>query len=222
MNAKKLAGEKAVELISDGMIVGLGTGSTAFWAIEKIGERVKEGLKIKAIATSKRSEEQARSHGVIIVDFDEINEIDITIDGADETDAQLNLIKGGGGALLREKIVATNSKQLIVVADESKLVKHLGKFPLPVEVNIFGWQTVFKKLKSFGCEPYLRMNESEFYLTDNGNYIIDCPFKQIQDAAALHNEINSIVGVVENGLFINIASKLIIAANDGSIKILEK
>ncbi len=222
MNAKKIAGEKGVELVQDGVIVGLGTGSTASWAIEKIGERVKDGLKIKAIATSKRSEEQALRLNIPIIGFDEIDVIDITIDGADEMDHDLNLIKGGGGALLREKIVATNSKKMIVVADESKLVKRLGKFGVPVEVVCFGYETVLKRLKKLGCETKFRMNENEFYVTDNGNYIIDCFFGEIENVASIHDKINAIVGVVENGLFVNIASKVIIARSDGSIEILEK
>ncbi len=222
MNAKKLAGEKAVELVKDGMILGLGTGTTAFWVIEKLGQLVKDGLKIKAIATSKRSEEQARGLSIPIVGFDEIEEIDLTIDGADETDGHLNLIKGGGGALLREKIVATNSKQMVVVADESKLVKCLGKFPLPVEVDVFGWETVLRKLRALGCVPQLRMKEKEIYITDNGNYIVDCAFTAIEDVAALHDAINDIVGVVENGLFVNIATKLVIGYNDGTLKVFDK
>jgi ribose 5-phosphate isomerase A len=220
MNAKHLAASQAVSYIKSGMTVGLGTGSTAYWAIEMIGEKVKEKeLQIKAIATSKRSEEQARSLGIPIVSFAEIDEIDITIDGADEADEQLNLIKGGGGALLREKIVASNSKQLIIIVDESKLVKHLGKFSLPVEVVVFGWEKVFQKLKSLGCVPELRMESNNLYITDNSNYIIDCAFSEILSPAALHEKINAIVGVVENGLFINLATKVIAGFENGETKI---
>src|SRR5450631_324490 len=154
MNPKQLAAEKAVSFLEDGMTIGLGTGSTAYWAIEKIGEKVKrEGWKIKAIATSIRSEEQARGLGIPIFDFSTIKSIDITIDGADEVNEKMELIKGGGGALLREKIVASNSKQMIVVADESKWVSMLGKFPLPVEVIHFGWERTFEKLQLLGCDP---------------------------------------------------------------------
>ncbi|HTQ26811.1 MAG TPA: ribose-5-phosphate isomerase RpiA [Puia sp.] len=223
MNAKKNAADAAVNFVSSGMIVGLGTGSTAYWAIEKIGERMRqEGLQIKAIATSKRSEEQARSLNIPIYSFADIDEIDITIDGADESDAAFNLIKGGGGALLREKIVASNSKQLIVIADETKLVKHLGKFPLPVEIALFGWEKTFKKLKALGCTPHLRMDKQQPYLTDNGNYIIDCAFNEISNPPELHEQINRIVGVMENGLFINLAKKLVIAYMDGTTKVFEK
>ena|ERR1035438_1058575 len=223
MNSKQLAANKAVSFIKSGMTVGLGTGSTAYWAIEMIGEKVKKNeLQIKAIATSKRSEEQARSLGIPIVSFAEIDQIDITIDGADETDEQLNLIKGGGGALLREKIVASNSWQLIIIVDESKLVKHLGKFSLPVETVVFGWEKVFQKLQSLGCVPKLRMGNDKPYITDNSNYIIDCAFGEIVNPAALHEKINSIVGVVENGLFINLASKVIAGFENGELKIFDR
>ncbi|HVY76157.1 MAG TPA: ribose-5-phosphate isomerase RpiA [Puia sp.] len=223
MNPKQLAAEKAVEFLKDGMTVGLGTGSTAWWAIEKIGEKVKkEGWKIRAIATSLRSEAQARSLGIPIYGFDEIDEIDITIDGADEADSKLYLIKGGGGALLREKIVATNSRQMIVVADDSKYVKTLGKFPLPVEVVLFGWEKTFQKLKALGCEPKQRIDKDSGkpYLTDNGNYIVDCSFGSIPDPVALHERINAITGVVDNGLFVNIASKLVLGYADGKVKVI--
>jgi len=223
MNAKQIAAEKAVSFIEDGMTIGLGTGTTAWWAIEKIGERVKkEGWKIRAIATSVRSEEQARSLGIPIFSFAEIGIIDVTIDGADEADGDLHLIKGGGGALLREKIVATNSRQMIVVADESKKVKTLGKFPLPVEVVLFGWERTFEKLRLLGCEPKRRMNREVPYLTDNGNYIVDCAFGKIEDPADLHERINAITGVVDNGLFINIASKLVLGLENGETRIISR
>ncbi|HVU83499.1 MAG TPA: ribose-5-phosphate isomerase RpiA [Puia sp.] len=223
MNAKQIAAEKAVGFLEDGMTVGLGTGSTAWWAIEKIGEKVKkEGWKIRAIATSVRSEEQARSLGIPVFSFAEIGMIDVTIDGADEADGQLQLIKGGGGALLREKIVASNSRQMIVVADESKKVKTLGKFPLPVEVVVFGWERTFEKLRLLGCEPVRRMNAAAPYLTDNGNYIVDCAFGKIDDPPGLHERINAITGVVDNGLFINIASRLVLGFENGETQIISR
>jgi ribose 5-phosphate isomerase A len=221
MNVKQLAAEKAVTFLDDGMTVGLGTGSTAYWAIEKIGEKVnKEGWKIKAIATSIRSEEQAMGLGIPIVNFSSARSIDVTIDGADEVDGCLQLIKGGGGALLREKIVATNSLQMIVVADESKWVKTLGKFPLPVEVIHFGWERTFEKLQHLGCRAMRRMNGTEPYLTDNGNFIVDCAFEEINDAPRLHAAVNEITGVVDNGLFIQVATKLVLGFNDGTTRIL--
>ncbi len=223
MNTKKLAADKAVSYVKDGMTVGLGTGSTAYWAIEGIGQRIKdEGLNLKAIATSIRSEEQARACGIPIVSFAEINEIDLTIDGADEADEHLELIKGGGGALLREKIVASNSKRVIIIVDETKLVKRLGAFRVPVEVIRFGWEKNFKNLQQTGCAPLLRMSEDRPYLTDNNNYIIDCDFGLIEQPAELHNRINAIPGIVENGLFINIASMVIAGYSNGEIKILER
>jgi ribose 5-phosphate isomerase A len=223
MNPKQLAAEKAVSFLDDGMIIGLGTGSTAYWAIESIGQKMKEeNWKIKAIATSVRSEEQARGLGIPIVDFSSIKVIDVTIDGADEVNDKLELIKGGGGALLREKIVATNSRVMIVVADESKWVKTLGKFPLPVEVVHFGWERTFDKLRLLGCEPKRRMNGTEPYLTDNGNYIVDCSFIEITEPPALHDAVNSITGVVDNGLFIHIANKLVLGFNSGETRTISR
>jgi ribose 5-phosphate isomerase A len=223
MNPKQLAAEKAVSFLENGMTIGLGTGTTAYWAIEKIGEKVKmENWKIRAIATSIRSEDQARNLGIPIFDFSTIRSIDITIDGADEVNPQLQLIKGGGGALLREKIVATNSKQMIVVADESKWVKTLGSFPLPVEVVHFGWQRTFEKLQLLGCDAKRRMQENGPYLTDNGNYIIDCSFGEIKDPPALHESVNAITGVVDNGLFIQIASKLVLGFNNGETRVISR
>jgi ribose 5-phosphate isomerase A len=220
--SKRRAAEKAVECISDGMVVGLGTGSTVYWAIQKIGERIKEGLNIKAIATSNHSENLAKELGIILVPFSEIEVIDITIDGADEVDSEWNLIKGGGGALLREKIVATASKQLIIIVDESKLVSSLGKFPLPVEIVKFGFEMTIKKLSILGCNPKLRILDNKPYNTDNGNYIIDCNFGRIGHPKELHNEINMIPGVVDNGLFINIAKQVIVGYQDGTVKNFDK
>ena len=221
MNAKQLAAEKAVSFLDNGMTIGLGTGTTAYWAIEKIGEKVKkEGWNIKAIATSVVSEEQARGLGIPIFDFSTIKSIDITIDGADEVNPRLQLIKGGGGALLREKIVATNSKQMIVVADESKWVETLGKFPLPVEVVHFGWERTFDKLQMLGCEAKRRMKGTVPYITDNGNYIVDCAFGEIKDPPLLQELINAITGVVDNGLFVHIASKLVLGLNNGETRVI--
>jgi ribose 5-phosphate isomerase A len=223
MNAKQLAAEKAVSFLENGMTVGLGTGSTAFWAIEKIGKLVNEdNWKLKAIATSIRSEEQARGLGIPILDFSKIKLIDITIDGADEVTEHLQLIKGGGGALLREKIVATNSRLMIVVADESKLVSSLGRFPLPVEVVHFGWERTFEKLQMLGCEAKRRMKGTAPYLTDNGNYIVDCAFEIIKDPPALHESVNAITGVVDNGLFIQIAGKLVLGLNNGETRVIRR
>ncbi|PWT72325.1 MAG: ribose 5-phosphate isomerase A [Bacteroidetes bacterium] len=221
MNTKKIAADEAIKLVQNGMTVGLGTGSTAYYAIEGIGRRMREeGLTIRAIATSARSEAQAHSLQIPIVSFTDFDHLDLTIDGADECDYNLNLIKGGGGALLREKIVASNSRQLIIIGDKSKLVQQLGRFPLPVEVVSFGLEKTFLKLKALGCQPTLRLAEGKPYVTDNNNFIIDCQFAAIPDPKALHDQINSIVGVVENGLFINLATQLIIASETGDIQTL--
>lgn len=221
INVKQLAAEKAVEYVEDGMKVGLGTGSTAYWAIRKLGERVSEGLKITAVATSRASEEQARELGIPLVAFGDIDSLDLTIDGADELDSSLQLIKGGGGALLREKIVASNSTRMIVIADEGKVVDMLGKFPLPVEIIPFAWEWTVAELAKLGCQPELRRSGEELYRTDNGNYIADCRFEAIEAAPKLALTIQSIPGVVDHGLFIGIAAMAIVGKHDGSIEIIE-
>ncbi|HBS46755.1 MAG TPA: ribose 5-phosphate isomerase A [Paenibacillus sp.] len=221
INVKQLAAEKAVEYVEDGMNVGLGTGSTAYWAIRKLGERVSEGLKITAVATSRASEEQARELGIPLVAFSDIDSLDLTIDGADELDSSLQLIKGGGGALLREKIVASNSTRMIVIADEGKVVNTLGKFPLPVEIVPFAWEWTVAELAKLGCQPELRRSGEELYKTDNGNYIADCRFEAIEAAPKLALTIQSIPGVVDHGLFIGIAAMAIVGKHDGTIEIIE-
>ncbi len=219
MNPKQLAASRAVEFIREGMIVGLGTGSTAFWAIEYTAQRVAQGLNITVVATSEDTAMKARERGIHITSFDEVPYVDIDIDGADEADEDLNLIKGGGGALMREKIVASATRQFIVIADESKLVKKLGKFPLPVEVVIFGWEHTNRALEQLGCQTKRRMTpDGKPFVTDNGNYILDCNFNIIKDAPALEKDINSIIGVVDNGLFIHMAERVIVGCMDGSVK----
>lgn len=220
MNPKQLAGEKAAEYIESGMTVGLGTGSTAYWAIQKIGNMVKQGLQIKAVATSQQSETLARELDIPIVAFSDIDHIDIDIDGADEVDAQLNLIKGGGGALLREKIIASNSRRFIVVADASKFVTTLGKFPLPVEVIPFAWELSFRQLQQLGVKPVRRKINGEVFITDNGNYIADLAMGSIPDPQELQQRIGLIPGVAENGLFLRMADTAVIAQADGTVKIL--
>jgi ribose 5-phosphate isomerase A len=218
--AKKAAGEKAAGYVSDGMVIGLGTGSTAYWAIKKIGEMVKDGLKIRALATSKQSEQLAHEAAIPIISFEVIDRIDVTIDGADEADRDMNLVKGGGGALTREKIIGAATELYIIVMDESKLVDQLGKFPLAVEVLPFGWQMTQRKLSELGCNPVLRLSNGNPYETDNGNHIIDCAFGTIITPDSLQVEINSIAGVVENGLFVNMADMLIVASNSGELEII--
>lgn len=213
---KKAAGERAAALVEPGMTIGLGTGSTAYWAIQAIGERVRDGLEIRAIATSIESEQMARSLRIPLVTFAECMAFDMDIDGADEVDQRFCLIKGGGGALLREKIIAAASRRMVVVADDSKWVRQLGAFPLPVEIIPFGWEITRQKVGALGCEPVLREKQGAPYLTDNGNYILDCSFSQIADPAGLEALLRGIPGVVESGLFIGMADTVILGHADGT------
>jgi ribose 5-phosphate isomerase A len=223
MNTKKIAAEHAVESIQNGMTVGIGTGSTSAFAIEAMGKKVQQGLSITAVASSVRSEEAAANLGIKLVPFSEVDSIDIYIDGADEVDKDLNLIKGGGGALLREKILAFNSKDFLVIVDSSKLVDHLGKFLLPVEIIPFAMELTLKQLRKLDCSTTVRMDGGNPYITDNGNIIIDCDFKKIAQVEQLHHSINSIPGVVENGLFIrNMVSKVIVGYDNGEVKVITK
>jgi ribose 5-phosphate isomerase A len=215
---KKIAAEKAVERVEDGMLIGIGTGSTVEFAIKKLGEMVKSDLKIEGIPTSMRTKKQAKECGIPLVDLNEYNEIDLTIDGADEVDSYLNLIKGGGGALTREKIIAYHSKKVIIIVDESKIVKKLGVgVPIPVEVTKFGWKATKKSLEEIKCTSELRKIMDEVYITDNSNYILDCDFGKIDEPEVLENQINSIPGVVENGLFIGLADEVIVGSKQGII-----
>ena len=214
---KKLAGEKAVEHIEDGMTIGLGTGSTVEYTLRKLGELVKEGLKIKGIPTSIHTQRIAKEEKIPLTSLEENPVIDVTIDGADEVDSDLNLIKGGGGALVREKIIAFNSKKVIIVIDDSKIVKALGiDFPLPVEVVKFGWTSTKKTLEELGCNIELReIMENEPFITDNGNYILDCEFDRINEPEQLEIDINNIPGVVDNGLFIGLVDEVIVGGKQG-------
>lgn len=221
MNPKQVAAEKAVEFVEDGMIVGLGTGSTAYWATQKIAQRISEGLSIRAVASSASTEALAEKLGIPLVSLSAIDHIDITIDGADEVDDQLNLIKGGGGALLREKILAFNSSRFYVVVDESKRVHRLGRFPLPVEIIPFASNVTIRRLQELNGEPVVRMVKGSPFITDNGNLIADCSFKKILDPMELQQRINLIPGVVENGLFVGMATAVIVGDGDGAIQILE-
>ena len=223
MNPKALAAYAAVDLIKDGMKVGLGTGSTAYFAIQKIGQRVQEeGIKVTCIATSLASEELAKSLNIPLADFDTLTRLDITIDGADEADHNLQLIKGGGGALLREKIIAYMTDHYVIIADESKYVETLGRFSLPVEIIPFGWQRTFDLIKALGGAPVLRQKDNSAYITDNGNYILDCAFGQIKNPAQLEIDLNLIPGVVECGLFVNRADTLIIGHPNGEVTTINK
>ncbi|AWB44233.1 ribose 5-phosphate isomerase A [Paenibacillus sp. CAA11] len=218
MNGKQAAGYRAVELIEEGMTVGLGTGSTAYWAIMKLGERVKEGLKVRAIATSLASEKLARELNIPLAAAADIERIDLTIDGADEVNPDMALIKGGGGALLREKMVALQSDRFIVVADASKDVPCLGGFKLPIEIIQFCHEWTLRKLQEkYAAAFELRRKDGELYITDNGNYIVDAAFGKIENPAKLAEELKAITGVVEHGLFVNMADMVIIGHEDGTV-----
>jgi ribose 5-phosphate isomerase A len=211
ISEKQRAAEAAVEYVKDGMIVGLGTGSTTEFAVKKLGERVRDGLSIRGIPTSDVTKKQAEEEGIPLIDFSETMYIDLTIDGADEIDADLNMIKGGGAALLREKIVASASREEIIIVSNEKFVNQLGCFPLPVEVIPFGWQVIFNELETLGGSPNLRLKQGKPLRTDQGNYIIDCHFRQIIAATQLEERLNMIPGVVENGLFIALCTRMIMA-----------
>lgn len=215
---KRAAAEAAVALVEDGMAVGLGTGSTAAYAVEALARRVRAGLRVRAIPTSERTAAQARAGGIPLVSFAECPRLDLTIDGADEIErGSLNLIKGLGGALLREKIVAAASEQLVIVADDTKLVDRLGaNAPVPVEVVTFGWETTAARLATLGLRPTARRDRSGgLFRTDGGNMILDCATGAIADAAALDQRLSMVVGVIETGLFIGMAGRAIVAGGDG-------
>jgi ribose 5-phosphate isomerase A len=209
-NEKELAGRASIRFVKDGDVVGLGTGSTAIHMVSALAERVKAGLKIMGIPTSVRTRELAVSLGIPLTTLDEHPSIDVTIDGADEIDPKLCLIKGGGGALLREKIVASASKKMVVVGDATKLVPVLGKFPLPVEVIGFAEVIVQKKIEALGAAVQLRMDSGKPYVTDEGHHILDCEFGKIPDPKALARQLSDIPGVVEHGLFIGFATVALI------------
>ena len=219
LNLKKIVGEKAVnDYVRDGMTVGLGTGSTAEYAVKRVGELVKGGYKLKCVPTSQRTADLAHSLGIELVDVNDVPEIDVTIDGADEVDPKKQLIKGLGGALLREKIVAAATLTEVIIVDESKIVDKLGvKTPLPVEVVPYGHKKTAYALERQGCKAVLRMKGNDPFVTDAGNYIYDCKFESIENPFFLESMIDVIPGVVENGLFLNTANIVLISHPDGSV-----
>jgi ribose 5-phosphate isomerase A len=217
---KLLAARRALEFVEPGMTVGLGSGSTAKLWVQLLGEQVRDhGLKIRAIASSDESEQLGRSYGIPFTTFEETNQLDVTVDGADEIAPRLALIKGGGGKLLREKIVASASKKFIVVADKSKKVEQLGNFPLPVEVIPMATPLVSAALRELGFTPRIRMKDAATqYVTDEGNLILDCSGLLIADPYPIAAELDSIVGVVEHGLFLDMADLALIAEDDQVIE----
>ena len=209
---KEAAARASLRFVKDGQVVGIGTGSTVAHFIQALGEQVKGGLKIRGIPTSDRSQALAASLGIPIITLDECQEIDVTVDGADEFDPELRLTKGGGGALLREKIVASATRQLVIITDETKQVPVLGRFPLPVEVIKFAQALIKKKIEALGAQVSLRRAaDGKPYLTDENNYILDCRFGKIADADTLARELSDMPGVVEHGLFIGMASVVLVA-----------
>jgi ribose 5-phosphate isomerase A len=214
--AKRMAARRALEFVEEGMSLGLGSGTTSAIFIQELGERVKSGLKVRGIATSAASQKLAESLSIPITNFDETPVLDLAVDGADEVGPGLALIKGGGGALLREKIVESAAKKFIVIADGTKLVKKLGKFPLPVEVIQMALPLVTHRLEALGLNPELRHHkDGSVYLTDENNFILDCASGEIDDPAKTAADIRAIVGVVEHGLFLNMASFALIASDEG-------
>ena len=217
---KLAAAEASLEEVEDGMVLGLGTGSTAALMIEVLGRRVQQGLQVVGIPTSERSAAQASAVGIPLVDFSTHPRIDLTIDGADEVDPALNLIKGLGGALLREKIVAAASRRMTVIVDAGKLVPRLGGVRLPVEVVAFGWQATAVRLRAAGADTVLRHGaDGVAFRTDSGNLILDCAFACIDDAAALAVQLKAMIGVVESGLFIGLATTVIVGTPTGLKKL---
>ena len=223
MDLKEMAARDAVKYVEDGMVVGLGSGSTANKAIQLIGQKVKEeGIGIIGIPTSTASDLLGRAVGIRMGELDDHPQVDLTIDGADEVDSSLNLVKGLGGALVREKIVAASSRVEMIVIDDSKMVNHLcQKAPLPVEIIKYSSKSTMRKLAALGCVPELRMAENEPFISDNLNYIVHCKFERIDDPRAMEAEIGMIPGVVDSGLFIGLASKVIVASSEG-VRILER
>jgi ribose 5-phosphate isomerase A len=225
---KRAAAARALDFVRDGMKLGLGTGSTAEAFLDLLAERVRAGLRITGAPTSERTREKASALSIPIAELDNLAPLDLVIDGADEADHNLDLIKGGGGALLREKIVAASAARMIVIADESKLVRGLGAYPLPIEVIAFGHRTTASRIteaaRALGypqLAPKLRMQNGQPFRSDSNNLIYDCPFVEISDARALAAALSAITGIVEHGLFVGLASHLVIAGANG-VRVIER
>lgn len=218
---KRAAARAAADLIQDGTIVGFGTGSTFQFVLERLAERMQGGLKVTGVATSRATTDAATLLGIPLRTLDEVDRLDLAIDGADEVDPQKNLIKGGGGAHVRERIVAAAAKELVVIVDESKLVPVLGKaFLLPVEVLPFGWKQTEKRVAATGCVPKLRERDGAPFVTDNGNWVLDCKYDGIDDPAWLDDHLDGLVGVVDHGLFVGMAGRVIVGDAAGKTRVL--
>ena len=217
MNLKEVVGKKAVEYVKDGMIVGLGTGSTVFYFVHALADRVKEGLNVEMVSTSIQTVELAQSLGLTIKELEEIDHIDLAVDGVDEIDKNFNAIKGGGAALFREKIVADIAREVIWIYDESKDVEKLGNFNLPVEILPFGYSHTIRKMEEAGLNPVLRLKDGATLITDNNNYIVDLHLGYGFDIKAVKEKLESIVGVVEHGLFLNMCKLCIKGTEHGAV-----
>lgn len=222
MNLKEVVGKKAVDYVKDNMVVGLGTGSTVFYFVHALAEEVKRGLNIEMVSTSVQTVELAQSLGLKVKGLDEVDHIDLVIDGVDEMDKNFNAIKGGGAALFREKIVANIAKEVIWIFDETKDVEKLGAFNLPIEILPFGYTHTLKKLKEFGLNPILRKKDDKILVTDNSNYIVDLHLGYGFDIEEVSEKLSKVVGVVETGLFLNMCKLCIKGTKDGAIIIENK
>jgi ribose 5-phosphate isomerase A len=220
---KRAAAFAAADLVQDGMRLGLGSGSTFLFVLERLQERMKkEKLRISGVPTSVGTAQAAQKHGVPLLSMVEVDELDLAIDGADEIDGNKCMIKGGGAALTREKIVAAAAREMVVIVDESKIVPVLGaRFPLPVEVLQFGWKQSVRAIEATGCVATLRRTKTDDpVVTDNGNYVLDCKYEGIADPARLHDRLNAIPGVLDNGLFVGMAGRVLVGQADGKVRLL--
>jgi ribose 5-phosphate isomerase A len=212
---KTLAAAKSLEFVRDGMCLGLGSGSTSAIMVQLLAERIRQGLRVRGLPSSEGTRTLAQRLGIPLLGFDEISALDLTIDGADQATPDLHLIKGGGGALLREKVVASLSRRVIIVVDSTKWTDRLGAFPLPVEVVQFAWQPIAERIGQLGASPELRMTSyGQPFVTDEGNYILDCRFGVIEDPPALADSLNAMPGVMEHGLFVNVVDTLLVGRGE--------
>ncbi len=220
--AKRAAAFAAADLVQDGMKIGLGSGSTFLFVIERLAERMKnQGLKVTGVPSSKATEAAALAAGIPLLSLDDVDRLDLAIDGADEVDPQKNLIKGGGGAHVRERIVAAAAKEMIVIVDDKKFVPVLGKaFLLPVEVLQFGWKQTERLIAITGCKPVRRERDGAPFVTDNGNFILDCKYDGIEDPAWLDTQLNALTGVVDHGLFVRMAGRIVTADPQGKVRVI--
>lgn len=220
MEQKRIAGEKAAEYVKDGMTIGLGTGSTAYYMVEAVGKLVAKGMNLRAVPTSKATEAQARKLGIPLVSIDEVEYLDLAIDGVDEIDPQFNAIKGGGGALFREKVVASCAKEVIWIMDESKPADAIGDFPLPVEILPYGYTHVLRQMEAAALHPVLRVKDGKTFVTDNGNYIADLHIGAPMNIEEVAAKLRGMVGVLETGLFLNMCKRMIVGTDSG-VKVTE-